>query len=57
MFNFLKKSCGCDDKGGKENSRRAMKQQEKKQMENQSSKAIDKTVEQSFPASDPPTNY
>jgi len=38
-------------------SRKELKCAEKDQMTQQSEKQIDKTNEQSFPASDPPTNY
>lgn len=58
MFNFLKKICGCDCKHDETpRSRSAVKQAEKEQMQGQSNKQIDKTNEQSFPASDPPANY
>ena len=58
MFNFLKKMCGCDCHSKETpHSRGAVKQAEKEQMQDQSPKQVDKTIEQSFPASDPPANY
>lgn len=59
MFTFLKKIFAkeCKTCSPSSDKRHDLKHAEKEQLVNQSEKQIDKTNEQSFPASDPPTNY
>ena len=59
MLAFLKKifATDCPTRTETSSKLKDVKHAEKEQLVGQSEKQIDKTNEQSFPASDPPTNY